>query len=186
MSKIPLIKLEQVCNILTGYAFKSKFFSELEGFPLIRIRDIKVGFTRTKYNCDDYDPKYIINDGDILIGMDGEFNATIWNGGKALLNQRVALLTPKSGFLKDYLFHTIQKPLKDIENNTSFTTVKHISSKQISKIQIPYLSIKEQLKFIDSIQKKEKEIEILKEKIEDNKQYINEEINKLWQPEREK
>lgn len=184
--KNPLIKLKQVCDILTGYAFKSKFFSELEGFPLIRIRDLSVGFTKTKYNCDDYDPKFIVNDGDILIGMDGEFNATLWNGGRALLNQRVALLTPKSGVLKDYLFHTIQKPLKDIENNTSFTTVKHISSKQILEIQIPDLSIEVQQKIIESIQKKEKEIQILKEKIEANKQSINKEINKIWQSKQEK
>ena len=36
------------------------------------------------------------------------------------------LLRPKNEVLKDHLFHTIQKPLKNIENNTSFTTVKTI------------------------------------------------------------
>lgn len=185
ISKIPLIKLKEICEVLTGYAFKSKFFSEIEGFPLIRIRDIRAGFTKTKYNCDDYDQKYIVNNGDILIGMDGEFNATLWSGGKALLNQRVALLRPKNEVLKDYLFHTIQKPLKDIENNTSFTTVKHISSKQISEIQIPNLSIEDQQKIVNSIQQKEKEIQMLKEKIETNKQSISEEINQVWQSEEE-
>ena len=53
--------------------------------------DIRAGSTNTKYN---YDKKYIVNDDGILIGMDGEFNATLWSGGKALLSQRVFLLKP--------------------------------------------------------------------------------------------
>ena len=31
-----------------------------------------------------YSNKYILENGDFLIGMDGDFRLAIWNGGKAL------------------------------------------------------------------------------------------------------
>ena len=36
-----------------------------------------------------FDSSYLIKNNDILIAMDGNFKISIWNGGKALLNQRV-------------------------------------------------------------------------------------------------
>lgn len=58
--------------------------------------------------------------------------------------------------------------------------------RDLKDLAIPLLPIKEQQKIIDSIQQKEKEIQLLKEKIEANKQSINEEINQVWQSEKEK
>ena len=41
-SKWKRISLEDICDVLNGYAFKSKYFnSEKKGMPLIRIRDVQ-------------------------------------------------------------------------------------------------------------------------------------------------
>ena len=58
-----------------------------EGIPLIRIRNIKTNKTKTLYSGE-YSDENIVNNGDLLVGMDGEFNAVIWQRGKALLNQQ--------------------------------------------------------------------------------------------------
>ena len=82
-------KLGEVATILNGYAFDSKLFSEdSNDIPLIRIRDIKRGYTETFYKGD-FSEEYIIRKGDYLVGMDGEFNIAEWKGNDALLNQRV-------------------------------------------------------------------------------------------------
>lgn len=136
----------------------------------MRIRDIKTNKTQTKYNNNDYDDKYIVENGDLIIEMDGKFNAVTWNGGSALLNQRVCKLIPNSKILPSHLFHLIQNPLKVIEDCTTFTTVKHISSKQIVGILIPLPPFEEQHKIVEKLDAIEKSIQSAKYLIESLKQ----------------
>ena len=139
-------KLGEVATILNGYAFDSKLFSEdVNDIPLIRIRDIQRGYTETYYKGT-YSDIYIINRGDYLIGMDGEFNIAEWNGPKALLNQRVCKISA-CGISKKYLYWYVSIVLKQIEDATPFVTVKHLSSKRLlnANILIPPLSEQERI-----------------------------------------
>ncbi len=141
--------LGEVLQVLNGYAFKSKQFSETEGTPLIRIRDLKAGSGTVVNFVGEYDPQYVVDDGDLLIGMDGEFRCHEWQGGKALLNQRVCKLT---GFAEEilprFLYYGINKYLKEIEDRTAYTTVKHLSSKTIKSIDFPLPPLKEQQRIV--------------------------------------
>lgn len=143
-------KIGDILEIQNGYAFDSKLFSFENGKPLIRIRDIKNGIkTETNY-IGDFDSKYIVKRGDFLIGMDGEFACYEWKGDDALLNQRVCRLHNfKDEISPKFLFYGINNYLKSIEDITTFTTVKHISSKQIANIEFPLppLSIQEKIVF---------------------------------------
>jgi type I restriction enzyme M protein len=130
-------KIADICDLQSGFAFDASLFNEDEGFPIIRIRDIKTNRTKTKY-LGAYNNNFIVNNGDLIIGMDGEFNTCIWNGGPALLNQRVCRLLNFRNSVKGYIFWIIQKKLKEIEDSTYAVTVKHISGKQILNIEIPF------------------------------------------------
>lgn len=112
-----MVKLGDVCEILNGYAFDSKLFNEAEGMLIIRIRDIKPAYTKTYYSGD-YKKDFIIHNDDLLIGMDGEFNICLWNGGAALLNQRVCKLQNFKNILKKYVYYMIPTKLKEIEDST--------------------------------------------------------------------
>lgn len=152
MSKWEKVRLGDLCDILSGYAFDSRDFTENDlDFPLIRIRDIVRGYTSTYYSGK-YDDKYIIKNGDFLIGMDGEFNISEWKGRDALLNQRVCKITPISNVLeKRYMLFFLPKALKKIEYATSFVTVKHLSTKTISQIKIPLPPLKVQKKIAQTL-----------------------------------
>lgn len=128
-------KLSELLQIQSGYAFDAKDFSLTGEVPLIRIRDLKGGKdTETKFTGN-FDPKYLVNAGDFLIGMDGEFGCYEWKGQPALLNQRVCRIQNFSTELVPrFLFYGINSHLKDIEAVTGFTTVKHLSAKQILNI----------------------------------------------------
>lgn len=141
--ELELVPLGDLCQIQSGAPFKSELFNTEEGFPLIRIRDIKPNKTATKYTGE-YEKEFVVNNDDLLIGMDGEFNATLWDGGPALLNQRVCRLHSFTRVKKEYVYLLVQKKLKEIEDATYAVTVKHISVKQIKAIEIPLPPLAEQ------------------------------------------
>src|SRR5688572_20189840 len=69
------VKLSQVLDVVNGFAFKSSQFSSEMGVPLIRIRDVLKGETKTYYKGElPENEDYWVNKGDILVGMDGDFN----------------------------------------------------------------------------------------------------------------
>lgn len=131
-----LRKLTDLCDIQYGYAFDSKEFTEDSKYiPLIRIRDVKRGFSETYYSGK-YPVEYIVKKNDLLIGMDGEFNIARWKSQDALLNQRVCKIVAKNGVGEEYLRFALIKELKQIENRTAFVTVKHLSAKELNKLEI--------------------------------------------------
>ena len=141
---VPTARLGDLVDILSGFAFDAANFSDEGDIALIRIRDVIRGQSNTFYRGG-YDDKYLIQKGDILIGMDGEFNRARWQSAPALLNQRVCKIKSSSPKLSDeYLFHFLPAALKAIEDTTSFVTVKHLSAKQIKDISIPLPPVEEQ------------------------------------------
>jgi type I restriction enzyme S subunit len=104
--------------------------------------------TETNY-FGDFDKRYIVNPGDLLIGMDGEFGCYEWKGNPALLNQRVCRLQNySSDLVPKFLFYGVSDYLKQIEEVTGFTTVKHLSSKQILEIQFPFPPLEQQRRIV--------------------------------------
>ena len=156
--------LPDICDIQYGYAFDSAKFSSDQGVPLIRIRDVVRGFSET-YTTEECSGEYIVNNGDILIGMDGEFNIARWNGGKAYLNQRVCRLIPKDEIDPLYLFYFMPKALKAIEDKTPFVTVKHLSAKELNKIVVPIPTLQEQIEISNSLQKLDELISLRKQQL---------------------
>lgn len=137
-------KLGDAIDILSGFAFPAELFNDDEGVPVVRIRDVVRGFSETRYSGE-VDKTYLVRDGEVLIGMDGNFNAARWRGGPALLNQRVCRVRARSDILDEgYLFHLLPKALKKIEDSTAFVTVKHLSVKGIRDIDIALPPLPEQ------------------------------------------
>ena len=156
--------LTDICKIQYGFAFDSAKFSVEEGVPLIRIRDVVRGYSET-YTTEECGAEYIVNDGDILIGMDGEFNIAHWRGGKAYLNQRVCRLKPTNDVDSLYLFYFMPKALKAIEDKTPFVTVKHLSAKELNKIIVPLPALEEQKQIALSLQKVDNLIYLRKQQL---------------------
>lgn len=137
--------LGDLAAITSGFAFKSSEFNTTgDGLPLIRIRDVVSGRSETFYSGD-FKPDHVIENGDALIGMDGEFNLAKWRGGRALLNQRVCKVEAKDERLnQEYLVRLLPKALKEIEARTPFVTVKHLSVKELRAVEIPLPPLPEQ------------------------------------------
>ena len=138
------VALGEVANILNGFPFASDNFSRESGTPLIRIRDVLRGETETYYQGK-FEPQYLINEGDLLVGMDGDFNSARWRGRPSLLNQRVCKISSNHEFFsKDFLSYVLPGYLSAINAATPSLTVKHLSSRTISEIPLPLPPIGEQ------------------------------------------
>ena len=140
-----MVKLTDVAEIKYGCAFDSKSFTDDDSYPqLVRIRDVKRGFSETFYKGE-YSRDYVLSAGDLLVGMDGEFNIARWKVDGALLNQRVCKIVARPGTYEEYLRFILGKVLKEIEGMTSFATVKHLSAKELNKLELDMPKYEEQV-----------------------------------------
>jgi type I restriction enzyme, S subunit len=147
------VLLGEIATIQNGFPFKSSQFTREEGMPLIRIRDVGADGSDTYY-VGDYDPAFIVKAGDLLIGMDGDFNCARWRGPDGLLNQRVCRVILKSDIYHPKLLdYALPGYLKAINDLTSSVTVKHLSSKSIAEIPLPLPPMEQQKHIVAEIEK---------------------------------
>ena len=158
--------LEDVLQFQTGFPFDSEGFNEEgRGVRLIKNRDLKSDDKIVHYSKP-YDEKYLVTNGDVLVGMDGDFTPIKWNKGVALLNQRVGrVLTNQKG---DELFflYFLSIHLKAIEEKTARTTVKHLSHSVVEKINEPIPNPKEQQKIASCLSSLDEVIAAHSQKLE--------------------
>lgn len=117
-----MVRISECCHVVAGYPFESEKFSINKGYPLVRIRDLQGGSIQTYFDGK-WERKAAIFDGDLLVGMDGDFTAKIWQGGPALLNQRLSRIRSKPGFDLRFIALAIQPAIDKINDETNATTV---------------------------------------------------------------
>ncbi len=149
-----IVELGKYVKILNGYPFDSGRFtnSSENAFPLIRIRDVVRGYTET-FTDEDCPEEYKIKKGEILIGMDGDFNIARWQSDFGLLNQRVCKIKSASKDLDDkFLYYYLPIPLKQINDATPSVTVKHLSSNSLLQLHFPLPPLTEQQRIVNRIE----------------------------------
>lgn len=154
----------------SGFPFDSKRFTRSKSAnarPLIRIRDVVNGATET-YTDQECPKEYVIKKGEILIGMDGDFNVGKWQSGDALLNQRVCCIQSCSSlYLDDFLFYYLPDPLKKINDATPSVTVKHLSTKTLAITPVPVPPLPEQQRIVNRIESLFAKLDEAKQKAQD-------------------
>jgi len=127
--------LFDVADVGFGFSFKSKHFASSGPYPVIRIRDVPAGRTKTFTN-EEAPRRYQVCDGDVLIGMDGDFHLRQWRGGDAWLNQRVARLRPVEQLSACHLMLAVEGPIREWNAAISGTTVAHLGRRHLEQVQV--------------------------------------------------
>ena len=125
------VSLSCLLTFQNGYPFSSSNFGEERlGLRLIRNRDLR-SEDRVVYYDGHPLPDFIVNDGDLLVGMDGDFTPCVWHKGTGLLNQRVGRILPRGKGDLRFLGYLLEIHLKVVQEDTARTTVKHLSSRTV-------------------------------------------------------
>lgn len=146
--------VRRFASVINGYPFDSAQFSTASGFPLIRIRDLNKE-TASIHWSGEFVPEAAVFRGDTLIGMDGDFNVGTWNGVEpAQLNQRMCCVRPTDRRFASFLHLALAIPLRALNDIANSTTVKHLSSWQVDRIQVALPPVEECVEVVAAIDEK--------------------------------
>src|SRR5688572_11480535 len=87
----PVVRLKKKATLINACPFDSSGFNDAGGVQVVWFRDLLTGRTETRYSGP-VTSYVMLRDGDLVVGMDGDFNSLLWHGGPAALNQRLCLL----------------------------------------------------------------------------------------------
>lgn len=155
-------------DLINGYPFKSdNFNADGRGKPLVRIRDLLSDDLPTFFDGDDGND-IVVRNGDIVVGMDGDFNSVTWTKGEALLNQRVCALRVRDHSEIDPRILGYQLPisLNIINDLTPWSTVKHLSSLDVLSLRFPHFDLATQKAIANFLDRETARIDLLIEKKE--------------------
>jgi type I restriction enzyme S subunit len=147
-----LTPLDRIAHPQAGFAFKANLFNQTgNGLPIIRVRD--VGFSSpATYFSGEYRDEFLVNRGDWLVAMDGDFRVAMWEAGAALLNQRVTRLQFFSAEVSyKYICIALQFELRKLQGVKNYTTVDHLSGSQIAESKIALPPVEEQSRIVAKV-----------------------------------
>ena len=168
------ILLKEVATFLNGYAFKPSDWSK-EGLPIIRIQNLTGTNRDFNYYNGNYNKKYLVENGDILISWSASLGIFLWENMTGILNQHIfkVIFDKNIEIDKIYFLHCMKFLIKKIEKNIHGSTMKHITRPEFEKIKFPIYEI-------DIQRKISKKLIFITKIIENNKKLLNkmEELSK--------
>ncbi len=132
------LPLFDAISVQYGFPFATEQFTdEITNVPIVRIRDIVEG-TTSAYSFENVDEKFLLNEGDVLVGMDGNFHMNFWHNNVVYLNQRCVRMRPHkdSAISSIQIFYNIQPYIKVKEQNAKGSTVGHLSDKDLKGLYL--------------------------------------------------
>ena len=131
-----VVNIFDAVNVRYGFPFATENFTkEATSTPIVRIRDILEG-TISAYSLEETDEKYKLQEGDLLVGMDGNFHMNYWNDNVSYLNQRSVRLRAKPNSTVSILQarYDIAPYIKAKELRAKGSTVGHLSDKDLKEL----------------------------------------------------
>lgn len=150
-------RLQDIAEITSGFAFKSKEFRDesTKGYPIIRIQNLNQTNTDFKYWALEFDDKYVVNKGDLLLSLSGNVKLDRWSGPVGLLNQRIVKVLPKKEVLKEWLYYFLESIVNEISSLMKKSIIGNISITDIRNIKVDVPPINEQERVIEKLKKSE-------------------------------
>lgn len=155
------VRISEAFDLRVGYPFPSGGFNnEGQGQPLVRIRDLLSGEPSIHFDGDEGLDETVEN-GDIVIGMDGDFNTVWWSSGTALLNQRICRLRGRKDVDPRFAFYQLPLLLQLINDLTPSSTVKHLSSLDVTGLRLMVPTLAKQRRIADFLDRETARIDQL-------------------------
>ncbi|EML0363885.1 restriction endonuclease subunit S [Providencia rettgeri] len=160
-SDLKMVPIGELCDFLSGFAFKSEDLKGNSGIPVVKIKNVNnkvVTLEDMQFfpenKLDSKISRFLLSDGDVLIAMTGQGSVgrvgrlTKPNESKLLLNQRVGKFIPKKAVAcLDYIYYVLssEKYEKILFNAATGSGQPNLSPAVINAIYIPFIPLEEQI-----------------------------------------
>ena len=155
-------KLDDVCGLQNGFAFKSSTFKP-SGAPILRISNIQDGRVDADNRLVFFDPKdyrenldrYRIVEDDLLIAMSGATTGKLgFNTEPTVfyLNQRVGKFEPGKKLNKRFLYHFLTTKVEENLRISAGAAQPNLSTEQIKGFVLPLPGIDEQERIVEALE----------------------------------
>lgn len=148
-----IARLGDVATYVNGYAFKPSDWSDI-GLPIIRIQDLTGNsYQANRYNGE-YDKRYEIHDGDVLISWSASLGVYVWTGEKAVLNQHIfKVVFNKLEVDKSFFIHQVRNILENSASQAHGATMKHLTKPVFDALPFNLPSVAEQQRISSALDK---------------------------------
>lgn len=155
-------RLEEVCGLQNGFAFKSSTFKP-SGVPILRISNIQDGRVEAGNRLVFFDPndyrenldRYRIVEDDLLIAMSGATTGKLGFNTESTvyyLNQRVGKFEPSEKLNKRFLYHFLSTKVEENLRISAGAAQPNLSTEQIKGFVLPLPSIDEQERIVEALE----------------------------------
>lgn len=148
-----MTRLGEVATYINGFAFKPDDWSE-EGLPIIRIQDLTGNSYQMNRYAGDYNPKYEVNRGDVLISWSASLGVYVWQGERALLNQHIfKVVFDKCEVDKSFYVHQVADILEKAASQAHGATMKHLTKPVFDALPFYLPDLPTQRRIADTLDK---------------------------------
>lgn len=156
------VRLGDLGTYVNGMAFKPSDWTS-DGLPIIRIQNLTDPDKPFNRFSGEFDARYLIRDGDLLISWSASLSAFIWNRGRAILNQHIFRVEVNKDLVeKNFLYYLVLHMLDEIGRHTHGSTMKHITKRKFEALCVSIPSIEEQRRIVCKIQEAFKRVREVK------------------------
>lgn len=175
-------KLGEIGTYINGCAFKPEDW-KTSGVPIIRIENLNSPKAAYNYYQGEFEEKYRVVNGDILVSWSASLDAYVWNRGEAVLNQHIFKVIPNEDLVdKDFLFFLLKKAIKGLTELVHGATMKHVNKPVFENFEVAFPEDKEtQRKWAKNLESTLTEIDKAREATVKTKQDLQAISNKQQQ-----
>lgn len=148
-----MTRLGEVATYINGFAFAPEDWSE-NGLPIIRIQDLTGNSYQMNRYAGEYNPKYEVNRGDVLISWSASLGVYVWQGERALLNQHIfKVVFDKCEVDKSFYVHQVANILEKAASQAHGATMKHLTKPVFDALPFYLPDLPTQRRIADTLDK---------------------------------
>ena len=157
--------LTEVGQYINGMAFKPSEWRD-QGIPIVRIENLNNVDAKFNYYQGEFNHKYLLDNGEILLSWSASLGVYIWNRGKALLNQHIFKVIPNENVTKQFLYWALHKAVESLGQSTHGSTMKHFKKGELERTLLAVPSLPEQQKIAEILTTADRKIELIDKEIQ--------------------
>lgn len=156
------VRLNDLAIFINGLAFKPTDWSDA-GRKIIRIQNLNNEMAPFNFTDKEFDPDYLVTNGDILVSWSATLEAFVWNREDAWVNQHIFRVLPNlNAVKKEYLYLLLKEAVRDLSESSHKhgLTMKHINRGPFLNHLVPLPPLEEQSRIFSKFEELRREISV--------------------------